>query len=284
MSPNRRLGKTNRSRLLTLERFGRDVESQLASLACVVHAYREQDSGCISYVVEDAGRRFFVKQSISLRGAESLERAANLHDAARHSALPPLLRTIPAPASLVHIYTWVPGEVLYDYVTMNGEAGRRNPASAHARFRALPIARILSTLDTVYDVHVALAAAGFIAVDFYDGCILYDFTDHRTWVCDLDEYRLGSFALDSERLPGSRRFMAPEESLFGSTIDQRTNVFTLGRTAAVLLSDGDSNSRAWRGTEAMRAVLHRATQDDPADRFPSVLHFVSAWREAVAVS
>ena len=37
---------------------------------------------------------------------------------------------------------------------------------------------------------------------------------------------------------GSSRFMAPEEFERGALIDERTNVFTMGRTAAVLLADG----------------------------------------------
>jgi len=180
----------------------------------------------------------------------------------------------------VHVYEWVPGEILYDYVAMDGARGRTEPASAHARFRALPVRRILDSLDVVYGLHEQIAGLGVIAVDFYDGCILYNFDEHRTWICDLDEYRPGPFTLDAEHLPGSHRFMAPEEFVGRSTIDQRTNVFTLGRTAAVLLSDGDLHSDAWRGSNAMRAVLVRATSPEREARFPSVAEFVRAWRDA----
>ena len=246
----------------------------------VVRVYREQDSGCVSYVLEVGEGRFFVKAARTDAARESLRRAEALHEAIRSPTLARLLNAFSAPEGPVHVYEWVPGEILYDYVTMDGERGRADPSSAHARFRKLPVDRILDALSAIYDLHAQIAEAGFVEVDFYDGCILYDFDEHRTWVCDLDEYRPGPFALDAPRLPGSRRFMAPEEFVRGSVIDQRTTVFTLGRTAAVLLSDGDPESGAWRGTDRIRDVLRRATSRDRDNRSESVAAFVRAWREA----
>jgi len=34
---------------------------------------------------------------------------------------------------------------------------------------------VLRALDAILDAHVAIAAAGWISVDLYDGCFLYDF-------------------------------------------------------------------------------------------------------------
>lgn len=257
-----------------------DIESLLAEHAVILRAYREQDSGCASCVVEPGNRRLSVKAAITPAGAESMARAAALHAAVHHPALPPLLNAFRAPEGPVHVYDWVPGEVLYDYVTMDGERGRNGPASAHARFRTLIVRRILDSLDVIYGLHEQIASLGFLAVDFYDGCILYDFDRHRTSVCDIDEYRPGPFVLGADRLPGSRRFMAPEESERGATIDQRTNVYTLARTAAVLLSDGDLGSDAWRGSDAMRKVLIQAASPERDARFPSVAEFVATWDAA----
>ncbi len=256
------------------------IEAIVRGAGEVVRAYRQQDSGCVSYVLDVAKGRFFVKAARTDAARESLRRAEALHEAIRSPTLPRLLNVFSTPEGPAHVYEWVPGEILYDYVTMDGERGRADPSLAHARFRKLPAVLILDALSVIYDLHVQIAGAGFVAVDFYDGCILYDFGKHRTWVCDLDEYRPGPFTLDGPRLPGSRRFMAPEEFVRGSTIDQRTNVFTLGRTAAVLLSDGDLESGAWRGTDRKREVLRRATSRDRGGRYDSVAAFVRAWREA----
>ncbi|MFI6009044.1 hypothetical protein ACIBAG_09455 [Streptomyces sp. NPDC051243] len=132
-------------------------------------------------------------------------------------------------------------------------------------------------MDEVLDAHLAVEQAGLVAVDLYDGCFLYDFEAHRMVLCDLDEYRLGPFILEDERLPGSRRYMAPEEFIRGSTIDIRTTVFVLGRALRLLLDAGDEE-QAWRGSRAQLAVIQRATADDPAHRYGSVEALTQAWR------
>jgi serine/threonine-protein kinase len=75
--------------------------------------------------------------------------------------------------------------------------------------------------------------------------------------------------------------MAPEEFQRGARIDQVTNVFTLGRTAVVLLGDGSGSLASWKGTEAMREVVVRATAFERTQRHPSVREFVEDWRRAV---
>lgn len=75
--------------------------------------------------------------------------------------------------------------------------------------------------------------------------------------------------------------MAPEEFRCGATIDQRTTVFNLGRTAQVLLDEGDLEGR-FRGNATLATVAERATRSNPADRYPSVDEFVAAWRAAAS--
>ena len=87
-----------------------------------------------------------------------------------------------------------------------------------------------------------------------------------------------------DRAYGSRRFMAPEEFRRGATIDQVTNVFNLGRAAAVLLGDGTGSLDAWRGTKEMREVVERATSSERARRYQSVSELVEQWRAAAGGS
>lgn len=143
------------------------------------------------------------------------------------------------------------------------------------RFQQLPVAEVERALGTVLDAHRAVAAAGWIAVDLYDGCFLYDFEAGRMWLIDLDEYRPGAFTLDSERLPGSRKYMAPEEFVRGSAIDERTMVHALGRTLHHLLD----SAAGWRGTDRQRAVVARATDPTPSRRHPTVDALIEDWRD-----
>jgi len=91
---------------------------------------------------------------------------------------------------------------------------------------------------------------------------------------DLDEYRPGPFVLDADRLPGSTRYMAPEESVRGSVIDERTTVHALGRTLYHLLD----SPGGWRGSAAQLAVVSQAAQGDPDARYADVASLVRIWR------
>ena len=107
-----------------------------------------------------------------------------------------------------------------------------------------------------------------MAGDFYDGCLIYDFDAGTLRVCDLDHYRSGPYRNTVGRMPGSTRFMAPEEFEKGQVIDERTTVFTLGRTAAIFLED------------SVRTVTEIASAPDPADRYPSVAALAEAFDAA----
>ena len=78
------------------------------------------------------------------------------------------------------------------------------------RFRRLPRPQIMEALDVIFDLHYELAQAGWIAVDFYDGCLIYDFACHELHVVDLDMYRESPFVNEMGRMFGSSRYMAPE--------------------------------------------------------------------------
>lgn len=241
----------------------------LARESRVFRVFDRQDSGCVAYGVE-AGAKYFVKGAISQPAIAGLERAIRLNRALRHPLLPPLLQVLQTPQGPALVYAWREGEHLY----------RGSPDGGLTRFLALDSQTILSVLDQIYALHVAIAALGWVMVDFYDGCLLYDFATARLSVFDLDEYRSAPFVLDTPRLPGSGRFMAPEESQFGAHIDQLTNVYTLGRCARVLLGDGSGAAAAWRGNAALNAVVTRATACARAERYASVAELAAAWRLA----
>lgn len=262
--------------LLDAHEIGDDIGAYLRRIGRVFRVFDRQDSGCVSYSVEIAGERWFVKSAAAPDAAASLRRAIALHGAVAHPAIVPLRRALDAAGAPALVYPWVDGEVLY-HATVPPSVTRADPASAIARFRREPIDVIERVLDDILDAHVAVARAGFVAVDFYDGCILHDFAARRAVLCDLDEYRPGPFVVESDRLPGSRRYMAPEEHRRGARIDERTTVFTMGRAIRLLLDAGD-DEQAWRGTSAQAAVIERATRTDPDDRYPTLAALVTDWR------
>lgn len=255
-----------------------ELESFLERSGTVFRRFDEQDSGCVSYGLAAAGQRWFVKSASTSGGVSSLRRAVSVHQAVAHPAIVPLTHSFTTDEGLALVYPWFSGEVLY-HPTRSRHGGRAIAGSPTARFRGLPLSRIHAALESILSAHLAVEDAGLVAVDFYDGCLLYDFESHRMMLCDLDEYRPGPFPLEADRLPGSRRFMAPEEFVRSSVIDIRTTVFTLGRALRLLLDAGDEE-RQWRGTPGQLAVVRKATAAVPESRFRSVHSLVDAWHEA----
>ena len=246
---------------------------------------RGQDSGNHSFGVVAAGDRFFVKTAgppgqahpvLSHAGRVALLRnAARLHATVSHPLMPPLRRVIESPEGPLLVYAWADGELLH----ARGQQ-RNDPASPFRRFCALPEARVHACLGAIFALHVRLAAAGWVASDFYDGCLIYDFARDALAVVDLDTYHQGPFENTMGRMFGSTRFMAPEEFERGALIDERTTVFTMGRTALVLLAQGQRAPELFRGPRARYEVAARACEPDRARRFESLAAFALAWQQA----
>jgi serine/threonine protein kinase, bacterial len=264
--------------LTDIQQIDDELEPYLEQVGDIFQAFRLQDSTCVSYGVRVGAESFFVKHSCESRGVASLRRAVALNRAVEHPALPRLHNSFGTPlGGLALVYDWAPGEVLYDYTLFRGER-RTAPFSPLTRFRGQPVDEIQRALTVIYDVHQLLAEKGYIAVDFYDGCMLYDFDTRKLHLCDLDEYRHGQFTNEVGRLPGSKRYMAPEEFQQGQPIDQVTNVFTLGRAAFELLADGTTAEEKWRGTKGQYPVAKKAVAEKREERYASVKEYVEAWR------
>lgn len=95
-----------------------------------------------------------------------------------------------------------------------------------------------------------------MAVDFYDGSILYDFVNDETKICDIDYYRRKPTVNDlGENFWGSSRFKSPEEFILDAPIDEVTNVFNMGATAFVLLGGASDRSFAKWETSCLRGCF-----------------------------
>lgn len=250
----------------------------LNHLGTIFTRFTTQDSGNISYGVRTTAREYFVKTAgdpadsapyLDFDGRVALLRnAAALAESVVHPALPALHAVIESPAGPLLVYDWRIGEHL--------GTNRDDPASAHQRFKALPVPEILDALGALYDLHARLDAAGWVEGDFYDGALLYDFAACQLTVIDLDTYHRGPFRNPMGRMFGSTRFMAPEQHSLAAPIDTRTTAYVLARAALVFLSDASLDPTAFRGTEAQYAVLQEAT----TTRYPSYDAFYRAWHAA----
>ncbi len=255
----------------------------LNRIGTVFADFDAQDSGNVSFGVTAGSRRFFVKTPGApethtplphARRVDLLLNAAKLAQNVSLPASPPLLNRIQSPHGPMLVFEWCHGDLLY------APAHRRSLSdSPSSRFKSLSWDKICRALAAVFDAHATLAEEGWIASDFYDGSLIYDFAANRVHLIDLDHYRQGPFTNHMGRMFGSRRFMAPEELTLGATIDERTTVFNMGRCITAFLHDRCTSLRSLPA-EAILEVEARACHSDPDRRFASMEQFCRAWHAA----
>ena len=265
--------------LLDISEIDTSIEAYLQQIGEITYRFPEHDSRCQSFRAMVDNHRWFVKHGNTPQTLIWLKQAVRFHAAVQHEALPRLHNAFTTPDGFTVVYNWVDGEGLRPERELSD--GEMHPRD---RFCALPAAEIIDALNVIYDVHLLIEKQGFIAEDFYDGCIIYDFEKKQIHLYDFDQYHPAPFVNDRGRLHGSRRFMAPEEFQKGERIDERTNVFTLGRTAFVLLANNSDLRNDWKGNDAMWQVAKKATNIDKQLRYHSVEEFVSAWHAAIATN
>jgi serine/threonine protein kinase, bacterial len=249
-----------------------------------------QDSGNVSWLVDVGDRRLFVKTAGT--GAdqppgapepyfdhagrvEALRNAVLVARSCDHPALPRLLNVVESPVGPALVYEAAEGELV-----RVPARERDDQASSYQRFAHLPAERLLGVFDVLIDLHVALAAAGWVAGDLYDGCLIVDFETDSLKVVDLDGYRRGPSVNDMGRMFGATRFMAPEEFELGAVIDERTTVFTLGRLVWHFATRLTEDAQDFCGPAALAEVVQRAVLMAPPDRYDSVAAFAADWRAA----
>ncbi|OMC99004.1 serine/threonine protein kinase [Paenibacillus sp. FSL R5-0636] len=263
----------------------------LTKLGKVFKVFDQQDSGNFSFGVEQDGKKFFVK----FAGARPLTYAGNPQDAVnrlieaiplynelRSDALITLLSHYEVESGYVAVFDWFAGECLHSHWLFAGEAKLSHPESPFFRYKQLSVEKRLSSLDVIFLFHEHVEYRGYVAVDFYDGSILYDFVNDGTKICDIDYYRLKPTVNDlGENFWGSSRFKSPEEFSLDAPIDEVTNVFNMGATAFVLLGGASDRSFAkWETSQALYEVALRAVSAVREQRYRNVAEFKLAWDAA----
>lgn len=251
----------------------------LKEFGTVFQIFDDQDSGNICFGTEKDGRRYFVK----FAGAP-----AERFDGDPADAVLKLKETLPIYRNLKHrnliefvdskeigggfamVFKWVQGDCM----------GRMYPA-AHRRFMELPLQDRLAVFSDILSFFENIAAQKYVAIDFYDGSILYDFESGRTTICDIDLFRKQPCVNDMGHMWGSSRFQSPEEHQLGAVIDEITNVYTLGATAFALFGGYNRTQDAWELSDKLFAVAAKAVREDCMQRQQSIKQFIKEWEAAL---
>ncbi len=246
----------------------------------VFQVYDNQDSGNICFGIDDGNQRLFIKfaGAPTVRYAGETEDAVNrlaqsakIYQDLQHEFLIRLRGHGPLGGGYIVVFDWFDGICL----------GKQYPEQRKA-FLNLPQSAFLQVFDAIVAFHLHAASKGYVAIDFYDGSILYDIKRSIPCLCDIDFYREMPVINEMGRMWGSARFMSPEEFTLGAQIDEITNVFLMGATAFSLFGgELDRSREKWRLSEQTYQVALKAVSPDRSKRYSSIPAFMQAWKTAL---
>ncbi len=252
--------------------------SFLSKYGNVFKVWDDQDSGNICFGVTAHDRRCFVKFAGAPTGRACItpeEAILNLkHTVPVYNDLahPNLIKLVDAGEigdGFAMVFEWINGECM----------GRMYPQSRQ-RFMQMSLQTKLKVYEDILDFHRFVASKGYVAIDFYDGSIMYDFSEEKTAICDIDLYTRMPYTNTMGRLWGSSRFMSPEEFKLGATIDEVTNVYTMGAVAFALFSDYERAQEKWPLSTKLFRVVSKAVNNDRSLRQQSMEQLISEWTKA----
>lgn len=245
----------------------------------VFKVFDDQDSGNICFGVEGPRGRLFVKFAGAptarggvdpLTAVKNLKATVPVYEAVRHDSLIRYLGAEEIGGGFAMIFQWSEGECM----------GRMYPES-HERIMALPAEEKLSIFQSVIDFLKYTAKAGYVAIDLYDGSVMYHRASGKTTICDIDFFRKSPAVNDMGRMWGSSRFMSPEEYELGAVLDEITNVFTIGQMGFSLFTDSCREPERWPLTFQGYQVLAKAISPEREKRYGSIQEFDQCWNRAV---
>ena len=252
----------------------------------VFMAFDEQGSGNIAFGIENCGKRYFVK----FAGAPKENYIANRDSGAvdTKNAIKMLKAAVPVYKVLEHstLIKFVSAEEIGGgYVAMfeweDAIGIEPKGSSDYMRFMQMPLQNKMRAFENIMEFHSHVAAKGYVALDFYDGSILYDYGNEKVVICDIDLYQKSPFInVGNMGIVGSARYVSPEECVPDAVMDEITNVYTMGATAFALFAYGDRSPEAWTLNTALYDVAKRAVSDERDQRQQSIEELIRNWRVA----
>ena len=257
--------------------------SFLSKYGKVFKIFDDQDSGNICFGMQNDSGKYFIKfagaptQRANVSPPEAIERmkaAVPIYRDLAHPALANLITAEEIGGGYIMVFDWTDAECM----------GIQYPQS-RGKFMQMPTATRLRVLDDILDFHAHLARQGYVAIDFYDGCIMYDFAANRTILCDIEFYEKMPYLNKMGRMWGSGRFMSPEEFTLGAAIDEVTNVYAMGATAFEFFGDNhDRCMEKWSISKELFDVAKKATSDERGKRQQSIAQFITEWKAGMQCS
>ncbi len=251
--------------------------------------FDQQDSGNICFgAVNDCQQTFIKVAGVSTmeydgdlsEAVEGLKRALPIYRDIKHPNLVKLIEHFEINGGYAAVFEWADGECLHAHWDFEKYPKYIHPKSPNYKFRQLELRHKLDCLDDIFNFLEEVIQCGYVAIDFYDGSIMYDFDKNKTTICDIDFFAKTPYINTMGRMWGSTRFMSPEEYEMGAEIDEVTNVFTMGALAFELLgSNRERTLEKWVASENLYNIAIKAINPIRELRYQSIKEFHNEWKK-----
>lgn len=264
----------------------------------------ETGSGCVCIGMENMGKKYFCKiagvntieaEVTPSQSVQILKNAVSLYYQLAHPNLVKIVEAYAHGALYIVVFEWAVGECLFDH--WNFETYKNNPAlkNPKEKFKQLPAGKKIYAASILFSFLESVNKKGYVAVDFYDSSILYDFQSDTVTICDIDLFKKAPVVNDrGAAWYGTKRLKAPEEYIKGAAIDEQTNIFTLGALLFEFFgsfSDDEIKRRYrenrfvpcayehWQLSRESYNVVKKAVHFDKAQRYRTFSEFYSDWKK-----
>jgi serine/threonine-protein kinase len=244
----------------------------------VFAVFDKQDSGYLCFGIQNNNKKLFLKMAgaATIRSNVStdvaiarLKSTVSIYKDLRYPILIEMIEHKEIKKGYLTVFEWFEGECM----------GKQY--NSFDKFLALSLDKKFSIYQEILLFHLHVNKCGYIALDFYDGCIMYDFITEQTRICDVELYSKKPVINTMGRMWGSSRYMSPEEFQLGAEIDERSNVFLMGATAFQLFGGGNErNLDKWQANEKMYSVALKAVNIEKDDRYQTIDEYFESWNNA----
>lgn len=256
--------------------------SFLAEYGKVFAVFDRQDSGYICFGVQNDQGKLFIKVAGAATvyshthpdmAIQRLQSTVAIYEDLHHPTLIGIIEHKQIGGGYITVFEWFEGDCM----------GRQY--ASHEKFLALPLDKKFKVYEAIVQFHIHVNEKGYIALDFYDGCMMYDFAVDETRICDIEFYAPKPVINTMGRMWGSSRYMSPEELELGAEIEERSNVFLMGATAFQLFGGGiERNRETWQADERLFQIALKAVSMSKEDRYSSISEYFEAWNKAMKSS